>query len=104
MLFKKKTVPQKLRDRSEWYLRDLPDSVSIPALAGQEPRVVLIDQASLDELAFVIVDIETQISQTRTRLNVLREAYEQARKRGGYGEDRLLEIFTADRLVEGSKS
>lgn len=42
MFFKKKTSVQKLRERPEWYVRELPDTVCVPALEGHRHEAVTI--------------------------------------------------------------
>lgn len=105
MIFKKKTVAEKLRERSEWYVRDLPDMVRVPALASHRADEVTVDlgDATLDQLAFAIVGIEAQVAKARVGLNGLRELYEQARKRGGLGTNTVTEVFFGDEFREVTK-
>mgnify|MGYP000022187052 CR=1 FL=1 len=57
MFFKKKTTVQKLRERPEWYVRELPEEIFVPALDGHRPddMTVALEDATLDDLAFAIV-------------------------------------------------
>ena len=59
MFFKKKTTVQKLRERPEWYVRELPEEIFVPALDGHRPddMTVALEDATLDDLAFAIVGI-----------------------------------------------
>jgi uncharacterized coiled-coil protein SlyX len=105
MFFKKKSTVQKLRERPEWFVRELPDVIRIPALEGHRPEDVMVplQEATLDELAFAIVGIEAQVAQARRGLSGLRELYEQARKRGGVGTNTVAEIYFSDRFAEVAK-
>jgi hypothetical protein len=105
MFFKKKTPVQKLRERPEWYVRELPDTICVPALDGHRPEEVTIalEDATLDDLAFAIVGIEAQVAQARRGLSGLRELYEQARKRGGSGANKVSEVFFTDEFAEVAK-
>jgi hypothetical protein len=105
MIFKKKTVAEKLRERSEWYTRDLPDVVHVPALKGHrdEDITVALGDATLDQLAFAIAGIEAQVAKARVGLTGLRELYEQARKRGGVGTNTVADVFFSDEFKEVTK-
>ena len=105
MFFKKKTTVQKLRERPEWYVRELPEEIFVPALDGHRPddMTVALEDATLDDLAFAIVGIEAQVAQARRGLSGLRELYEQARKRGATGGNTVAEVFFGDEFVEASK-
>lgn len=105
MLFKKKTPVQKLRERPEWYVRELPDTIRMPALEGHRPQEVSVplEDATLDDMAFAIVGIEAQVAQARRGLSGLRELYEQARKRGAIGSNTVAEVFFSDEFQEVAK-
>jgi hypothetical protein len=105
MLFKKKTPVQKLRERPEWYVRELPDTIRVPALEGHRPQEVSVplEDATLDDMAFAIVGIEAQVAQARRGLSGLRELYEQARKRGAIGSNTVAEVFFSDEFQEVAK-
>ena len=105
MLFKKKTPVQKLRERPEWYVRELPDTIRVPALEGHRPQEVTVplEDATLDDMAFAIVGIEAQVAQARRGLSGLRELYEQARKRGAIGTNTVAEVFFRDEFQEVAK-
>ena len=105
MLFKKKTPVQKLRERPEWYVRELPDTIRVPALEGhrQQEVTVPLEDATLDDMAFAIVGIEAQVAQARRGLSGLRELYEQARKRGAIGSNTVAEVFFSDEFQEVAK-
>jgi hypothetical protein len=105
MLFKKKTPVQKLRERPEWYVRELPDTIRVPALEGHRPLEVTVplEDATLDDMAFAIVGIEAQVAQARRGLSGLRELYEQARKRGAIGTNTVAEVFFSDEFQEVAK-
>ena len=105
MLFKKKTPVQKLRERPEWYVRELPDTIRVPALEGHRPHEVTVplEDATLDDMAFAIVGIEAQVAQARRGLSGLRELYEQARKRGAIGSNTVAEVFFSDEFQEVAK-
>jgi len=105
MLFKKKTPVQKLRERPEWYVHELPDTIRVPALEGHRPQEVSVplEDATLDDMAFAIVGIEAQVAQARRGLSGLRELYEQARKRGAIGSNTVAEVFFSDEFQEVAK-
>ena len=105
MFFKKKTAVQKLRERPEWYVRELPDTIRVPALEGHRPQEVTVplEDATLDDMAFAIVGIEAQVAQARRGLSGLRELYEQARKRGAIGTNTVAEVFFSDEFQEVAK-
>ena len=105
MLFKKKTPVRKLRERPEWYVRELPDTIRVPALEGHRPQEVSVplEDATLDDMAFAIVGIEAQVAQARRGLSGLRELYEQARKRGAIGSNTVAEVFFSDEFQEVAK-
>lgn len=105
MLFKKKTPVQKLREHPEWYVRELPDTIRVPALEGHRPQEVSVplEDATLDDMAFAIVGIEAQVAQARRGLSGLRELYEQARKRGAIGSNTVAEVFFSDEFQEVAK-
>ena len=65
MFFKKKTAIQKLRERPDWYVRELPEEIFVPALDGHRPddMTIALEDATLDDLAFAIVGIEAQVAQ-----------------------------------------
>jgi hypothetical protein len=105
MFFKKKTAIQKLRERPDWYVRELPEEIFVPALDGHRPddMTIALEDATLDDLAFAIVGIEAQVAQARRGLSGLRELYEQARKRGASGSNTVAEVFFGDEFVEVPK-
>ncbi len=57
MLFKKKTPVQKLRERPEWYVRELPDTIRVPALEGHRPQEVTVplEDATLDDRCSLVM-------------------------------------------------
>jgi hypothetical protein len=105
MLFKKKSVVQKLRERPDWYVRELPEEIFVPALGGHrsDDMTIALEDATLDDLAFAIVGIEAKVTESRRGLTGLRELYEQARKRGAKGTNTMAEVFLGDDFVEVSK-
>ena len=50
MFFKKKTAVQKLRERPDWYVRELPEEIFVPALDGHRPddMTIALEDATLD--------------------------------------------------------
>jgi hypothetical protein len=105
MFFKKKTAIQKLRERPDWYVRELPEEIFVPALGDRrcDDMTVALEDATLDDLAFAIVGIEAKVAESRRGLTGLRELYEQARKRGAKGTNTMAEVFLGDDPVEVSK-
>jgi hypothetical protein len=105
MFFRKKTIVEQLRERPEWYVRDLPDTICVPALEGHRSKDVVIQlaDATLDDLAFAIIGIEERAAQARRGLSGLRELYERARKRGAIGTNTVAEVYFGDAFAEVSK-
>ena len=105
MFFKKKTAVQKLRERPDWYVRELPEEIFVPALDGHrsDDMTIALEDATLDDLSFAIVGIEAQVAKARRGLSGLRELYEQARKRGAAGTNTVAEVFFGDEFEEVSK-
>lgn len=105
MFFKKKTTVQKLRERPEWYVRELPEEIFVPALDGHRPddMTVALEDATLDDLAFAIVGIEAQVAKARRGLSGLRDLYEMARKRGALGMTTVAGAFASISTEEAGK-
>jgi hypothetical protein len=84
---KKNTLLELLRKQPEMYLRDLPETIRIPASEGSRPDEVVrcLEDATIDDVAFAIQGLETESRLIHRRLGGLRELYEMARQRGALG-------------------
>ncbi len=94
-----------LLKQPEMYLRDLPDSIRIPALDGNRADEVLrpLGDATLDVLAFAIQGLEAEMRLHHRRLQGLRELYDLARKRGALGATTVAAAF-ADLAGPGARA
>ena len=84
-----------LRKQPEMYLRDLPETIRIPALDGSRPDDVVrrLEDATLDDVAFTIQGMELESRLIHRRLSGLRDLYEMARKRGALGVTTVADAF-----------
>lgn len=84
-----------LRKRHIW-LEALPDSIAIPALdARQRPATVTaIENATLDDIAFAMIEVETEFNAVGDRLHALRKLYNLARQAGALGADRAVDAIS----------
>jgi len=88
-----KTITESLRKKS-MSLSDLPDTVRVPGHGGN-PTIegLRLDDASVDDLAFSIQGLETDLSHICGQLNALRKLHDMARARGALGVDKVSTIF-----------
>ncbi len=100
-MFFRKAAIEKLRQRSEWGMRDLPEIIRVPALEGHRTQeaIMPLEESTIDDLAFAIIGLEAQVTEMRRPLVGLRELYDQARKRGA-----LCKSTVADVFLSGSRS
>lgn len=89
-MFKKRTLLDKLKTKYPYLLESLPES--IPA-NGTE---VAIEDATLDQIAFAVIALETEVRPISRRMNALRELYDVARKRGALGAHRIGDAFAEE--------
>jgi hypothetical protein len=84
-----------LRKRHIW-LEGLPDSIAIPALeARQRPAIVKpIEDATLDDIAFAMIEVEAEFNAVGDRLHSLRKLYNLARQAGALGADRAVDAIS----------
>lgn len=104
-MFFRKAAIEKLRQRSEWGMRDLPEIIRVPALEGHRTQeaVVPLEESTIDDLAFAIIGLEAQVTEMRRPLVGLRELYDQARKRGALGTSTVAEVFLNPSMTEVKK-
>ena len=70
-------------------LEDLPETFSLPQRPGDEPREPLpVVEASVDEIAFAIVEAERESTAAYRRADALKRLYKLAREAGCIGADR----------------
>ena len=75
--------------KASYALEDLPETISLPQRAGDEPREPLpVVEASVDEIAFAIVEAERESSAAYRRAAALQRLYRLAREAGCIGADR----------------
>jgi hypothetical protein len=104
-MFFRKAAIEKLRQRSEWGMRDLPEIIRVPALEGHRTQeaVVPLEESTIDDLAFAIIGLEAQVTEMRRPLVGLRELYDQARKRGALGTSTVADVFLNPSMTEVKK-
>ncbi len=104
-MFFRKAAIEKLRQRSEWGMRDLPEIIRVPALEGHRTQeaVLPLEESTIDDLAFAIIGLEAQVTEMRRPLVGLRELYDQARKRGALGTSTVAEVFLNPSMTEVKK-
>ncbi len=104
-MFFRKAAIEKLRQRSEWGMRDLPEIIRVPALESHRTQeaVVPLEESTIDDLAFAIIGLEAQVTEMRRPLVGLRELYDQARKRGALGTSTVAEVFLNPSMTEVKK-
>ena len=70
-------------------LEDLPETFFLPQRPGDEPREPLpVVEATVDEIAFAIVEAERENSAAYRRTDALKRLYKLAREAGCIGADR----------------
>ena len=84
---------------ASYALEDLPEAISLPQRAGDEPREPLpVVEATVDEIAFAIVEAERESTAAYRRADALKRLYTLAREAGCIGADRAA---TAVKKKEG---
>ena len=104
-MFFRKAAIEKLRQRSEWGMRDLPEIIRVPALEGHRTQeaIMPLEESTIDDLAFAIIGLEAQVTEMRRPLVGLRELYDQARKRGALGTSTVTDVFLSGSGSEVNK-
>lgn len=104
-MFFRKAAIEKLRQRSEWGMRDLPEIIRVPALEGHRTQeaIMPLEESTIDDLAFAIIGLEAQVTEMRRPLVGLRELYDQARKRGALGTSTVANVFLSGSGSEVNK-
>jgi hypothetical protein len=84
---------ESLRKKSV-FLTELPATVRVPGHGGN-PTIdgLQVGDASVDDLAFAIQGLESELSPISGQLHALRKLYDLARHRGAIGTDKVGEIF-----------
>lgn len=105
MLLSKPTSIQILRNRKEWYMSEMPDSIRIPALEGVRLDEVIrpIEEATIDDLIFAAIGIQAELRQIQRRLTCIQELHDLARKQGALGSQTVQEVFIDPKTKEVSK-
>ncbi len=87
-------MPDQLGDitrlrKAHYALEDLPETIALPQRAGDEPREPLpVVEATVDEIAFALVEAERESSAAYARSSALQRLYKLAREAGCIGTDR----------------
>ena len=91
-----KTLIESLRKKSI-SLSELPDTGRVPGHGGNPTidGLRLVD-ASVDDLAFSIQGLESELSDICGQLGSLRKLHDLARKRGAVGTDKVAVIFNGE--------
>ena len=72
--------------KDDYYFKNLPDTIRIPAIGANLEEVVKpTEAATLDDLAFAVLALQEQSSAIYALTEPLRNLYDQARKNGGLG-------------------
>ena len=75
--------------KASYALEDLPETIALPQRAGDELREPLpVVEATVDEIAFAIVEAERENSAAYRRTDALKRLYRLAREAGCVGADR----------------
>ena len=75
--------------KASYALEDLPETIAFPQRAGDEPREALpVVEATVDEIAFAIVEAERESTAAYRRAAALQRLYKFAREAGCIGADR----------------
>ncbi|MBR26219.1 MAG: hypothetical protein CML46_04620 [Rhodobacteraceae bacterium] len=70
-------------------LEDLPETLAFPQRPGDAPHEPLpVVEATVDEIAFAIVEAERESSAAYRRADALKRLYKLAREAGSIGSDR----------------
>lgn len=74
---------------ANYALDDLPETIAFPQRAGDEPREPLpVIEASVYEIAFAVIEAETESTAAYRRADALKQLYKLAREAGCIGTDR----------------
>ena len=85
-----KTKLDRLRE-DNCFLADIPDTIRIPALGQCQDEVSKpIETASIDDIAFAQLALQTRASALYGEIDALRRIYDMARKNGALGADNAL--------------
>ena len=75
--------------KANYALEDLPETLAFPQRPGDAPHEPLpVVEATVDEIAFAIVEAEWESSAAYRRANALKRLYNLAREAGCIGSDR----------------
>lgn len=94
------TSPLKRLRQSTW-LSAIPDTVAVPAIGSRSARSVLIERASIDDIAFALVSLNRERSALTQGIVALEEIISMARKQGAAGTD--IAVSAAARELEARK-
>lgn len=84
--------------KRHYALEALPDTIVIPVLSEirREQVVKLIEDATLDDIAFALLGVEAEFSAVGDRLHALRKLYGIARQAGARGSECALDVASRD--------
>ena len=87
-MFKKQTLLERLQKHHPYMLEELPEIV------GSDAEEVALEDSTLDQIAFAILELEAEIRPLSRRVSALRDLYDLARKRGALGAHRIGDTFS----------
>ena len=72
-------------------LDDLPDAIPAPWREGPETELLLIEMATIDDIAFAVVAANAEMSAAIHRFSALERLHRLAREAGSLGTDRAVD-------------
>jgi len=88
-----KTKLERLRE-DNCFLADLPETIRIPPLGQRQDEVSKpIETASIDDIAFAQLALQSKASALYGEIDALRRIYDMARKNGALGADNALDAI-----------
>lgn len=90
--------------KSSFSLSDLPDTIRIPSHPGRRDEAVKpTATATVDDIAFALIDLHQQSSALYREIEALRTVYDLARKSGAVGADTALDLIPTPEVKGGSR-
>lgn len=78
-MFKHRTLLETLKKQHPYQLD------ALPAVVPTHEAEVALEDATLDQIAFAVLALESEVRPLNRRMNALRELYDLARRRGALG-------------------
>lgn len=84
--------------REDVHFSNLPESIRVPSGGDRQTEVIKpIELATLDDLAFAAIGVETQVDALNSRFYALRRLYRLAREKGALGSHNAIDVVTSDK-------